>query len=243
MKALLLGDTHAVIHSLEDAFKVAAELECESILQLGDYGFWPKDPIISEQYLMQVPDLVSRYEVMLHWLPGNHEDYEAVNFLENARRHWGEFVSDSFGAYYTGRVNSWSSNDLTFAVAGGAYSVDRKYRTENVSWFADEVLTDADADKLIENTDKIDILFAHDAPIDLSTIINKGMQWNLDASDESRVVLKRIVDHFKPKYLVHGHWHCQTTYTVDETICYGLNMAGNVGSVAIVEDGNIKRVS
>ena len=62
--------------------------------------------------------------------------------------------------------NTEITDNEKVAVIGGADSVDKWARTENVSWWMEETVTAADAEKLIENTKDLQdvIILSHDAP-------------------------------------------------------------------------------
>ena len=87
--------------------------------------------------------------------------------------------------------------------------MDHQYRVEGVSWWPNEILTDADVERLGEAP--LDVLLSHDAP-EGAPIRN----FELRPRDEMLCsqVRERILQAVKatqPKLVVHGHWHRRTS--------------------------------
>ena len=87
--------------------------------------------------------------------------------------------------------------------------MDHHYRVEGVSWWPNEILTDADVANLGDAP--LDVLLCHDAPE--GAPIRK---FELQPRDEMMcsLVRERILQAVKatrPELVVHGHWHRRTS--------------------------------
>ena len=102
---------------------------------------------------------------------------------------------------------------------GGAWSIDRAWRTEGLDWWNDEELSLSDLNRLINvyETVKPDIMVTHDCPILVSKeIFFDGGIIKHDERYETRTgqALQSMFEIHQPKLHIFGHWH----HTVDKTI-------------------------
>lgn len=121
---------------------------------------------------------------------------------------------------------------------GGAVSVDRYYRKENVTWWSDERITYADYDAIMKKFPddiKIDIIATHTAPASFKPSFNKAQQMRWDypgiiaACDEERKYLDEFMKYLEnigklPKYWFYGHFHNSYITELDNITGYGLNI-------------------
>lgn len=110
----------------------------------------------------------------------------------------------------------WMWGETEWVAAGRALSVDRYGRTEGVSWFRDETLTDAEVDQIIADG-AADVIAAHDAPwgdrvlgrrlsFDLQ-LPDRGSWWPEELLLESDVHMRRLVEGVEANRVFHGHHH------------------------------------
>ena len=97
--------------------------------------------------------------------------------------------------------------------------MDRYGRTEGVSWFRDEVLTESEVDQIIADG-PADVVVSHDAPWGVGTLErrlsldlppSKRESWwpddLLQSSDEHMKRVGRLVDGLSASRNFHGHHH------------------------------------
>src|SRR5690606_41506311 len=77
MIVLFMGDTHGNGFAVEKAYDFAAEVEAEVIVQVGDFGWWPRQGI-GRRFLRRASQLASETGIPLHWVDGNHEDHSEL---------------------------------------------------------------------------------------------------------------------------------------------------------------------
>ena len=104
---------------------------------------------------------------------------------------------------------------ITFFTFGGAYSPDRRYREEGISWFPEELPSRQEYLEGWENLQKsgfkVDYILTHTAP---QNIISKMGYKDLPGHNEEvplREFLQQVADHtdFKAWYFGHFHKDCK----------------------------------
>jgi hypothetical protein len=213
-KILFLGDTHCSSTTLRMALGVGSGID--AIFQMGDFGFWPRNPQ-GQEFLR----LAANSPIPLYWLPGNHEDWDRYEYVIDNYT----YDEDGFAKYGSMRISpkthSWEWDGIKFGVLGGAYSVDRAMGKEGVRWFPQEVPQYSDIDPL---PDHVDVFLTHEAALNLAQVFNwapvppaweKGIDW--DVSAQSQDVIRQAILKTDPQIHVHGHWHWQGSYQVPDT--------------------------
>jgi hypothetical protein len=151
------------------------------IIQVGDFGFFD-----SYELIKSVPPT----DLMI--VGGNHDEYPVLKTLPQ----------------YLGDFGIIPGTERTF-FCRGAYSIDKHYRTEGISWWADEELTYDEVDKMLDLYEEIkpEVMITHDCPnlvksimFDANPIANRTGQFLDEAF--------RI---HRPKTWYFGHWHQNIT--------------------------------
>jgi predicted phosphodiesterase len=228
VRVMALGDTHGDSKWAVEATRAAGRVGCERILQVGDFGFWPRmmlTPYASHAdfYLSQIEDACDDTGV-LEWIfaDGNHDDLQALADLTVAPDDDG-LLRVGRNVRYAPRGASFTLDDVTFGVLGGAASIDA-YLLEagvdlggaqpyerGVNWFPDlERPTQAEAARL---PDHVDVLLTHEAPIEIDLRHLDGFPGiyispEIQAiTDYARHIVSVAMYRTTPRLLVHGHWH------------------------------------
>ncbi len=228
MKVLLLGDTHGSRNEITKAFKLAKQTNCNTIFQLGDFGFWPSSPE-GNVFLTYTNEQCSKYGIAFYFLAGNHEQWNDLDIV------FATYKTDDDGFYMYGdmriapRSHLWHWGGLTFANMSGAFSIDRRFRAKGHGWFPQELPSWDDVDhlkKLLDESlyDHVDIMLTHDAPVNLhSNMGNHQYVFDHPEAFLSQEIISSAVETIKPTALVHGHWHMSYQYYFDTTYCIGLD--------------------
>lgn len=211
-RVLLAGDTHGNGRWVGTLCELARQHGCDTILQLGDFGYWPHTDK-GLRFLDQVDSHAERNGVScVYWIDGNHENHARLTELKPDKD---GFVTIRNRCRYAPRGHRWRWGQVHFGALGGAFSMDHKYRIEGVSWWPNEILTDADVERLGETP--LDVLLSHDAP-EGAPIRN----FELPPGDELlclqvRERILQAVQATQPKLVVHGHWHRRTSSELNWT--------------------------
>lgn len=170
--------------------------DAEYSLQLGDFGFRTAWKWLNANCN---PD---NHKILL----GNHEEFPHI-------------TSHSIGHYGMHNLAG-----MEFFFVRGAFSVDKRFRTENVSWWAEEELSFKDLmDALdIYTQVKPDIMITHDCPGNVY-----GVSWDLFKRpwipNRTSQVLQEMFERHQPKLWIFGHWHLNVATYIKSCFFIGLN--------------------
>jgi len=254
MKILCLGDLHGDEHGLRESFRRAQNLECDLIIQLGDFGYWEHTPH-GKYYLDQIQGMIRKFGMPLIFIDGNHENH--VMLMEYMDSPFQTTIPDCDlselkqireGLGWIPRGAIFTLENTSFMGMGGSYSVDRRSRKLGVTYWEQEMVSIADIKIGIaryEDFDaKIDFLLTHDtywgAPMDL--LLPSGI--NPDRIPECAAVrhrLRDLVDCVQPDYTIHGHYHTRATYDVElgsGHVVHSLGLAASTLSIADIRRGS-----
>lgn len=224
MRVLLVGDLHANTGAALELLDHAAQIGADLLLQVGDYGWWPRAPS-GQKFIRKVEKRLALRGLDLWWIDGNHEDFDrlAAHPVDaDGRRQLSNHV------WHLPRGYRWSWEGSTWVAVGGAVSMDKHFRTEGMTWFAAEELTDDQADQIIADG-PVDIVVAHDAPLGVSFLRQELRQdlpawrrdeltpWPIGAmmrSDEHQRRVRRVVDAVGARRVFHGHHHVRYSDTL-----------------------------
>ena len=211
MRILLLGDTHRNTTFVANAFKAAAQNECEQIVQLGDFGYgwqWLQldETLAVCKFSAVVSILVEKTGIGFSFIDGNHENFDKLESLPpqaDGRREVAPSV------FHLPRGHRFSIGDTTFLCCGGGVSLDRLGRTSGVSWWEREAITKSDVERC--GREAVDVLLAHDMPIQCGIREDRPMSGFGLAADidwyRNRMRVGEVVDATSPELVVHGHLH------------------------------------
>lgn len=215
----MVGDTHgATTWMRSKVIPHALKSRCQRIIQVGDFGFvWDNDADAVDWELSRLDLMLTRAGLLLHFLPGNHDNHPMLAKLAGAARlsEEGHYMLKP-SIYYTGRVSEWTWRDVRFAAVGGAASIDREHRVPGESWWPEEMLSDAEV-RAAQDLGPVDVLFTHDAPAEMPSLALSPHV----PSAQSREAMSRIGRALRPKLWTHGHYHRSLAYQLrhDDGLC------------------------
>lgn len=154
-------------------------------IQLGDFGF-------KKEHNWHLQNIDSEQHKICF---GNHDDYTFLN------------EPYSLGNY------SFDEENSLFSIRG-AFSIDKFYRSENISWWSNEELNNSEMqeaiDSYIENKPKI--VISHDCP----NIVRKTFFGIFDKSLTSNG-MQIMLDSHKPDLWIFGHHHEHADKVIEGT--------------------------
>lgn len=232
-KLMLAGDWHGSAMWAVKAVHHAKRNGADTILQLGDFGYWRDgiEGLDTRKYMRVLHRALAECGIDLYWIDGNHEDHSCIeNTPGTAALTLAEFPRIT----HLPRGFRWDWWGMTWMALGGAYSVDRPWRREGVSWWPGETLS-GEQIAYACRPGNVDVIVAHDAPfgVDIPGIgpAHKGGQFPIDqlvASEEHRRKVARVVDAVNPTMFFHGHYHVryQSWYGPHRMYVSGLDCDG-----------------
>lgn len=213
MKVLFAGDWHAGTEFGQATIDLAADRGIDRIIQVGDFGYWPR----IEQgaaFLEAVSAHAVRRGVSIWFCDGNHEDHDSlphdsqVDPLEVAASiHW----------VPRGTVLDWAGKRLLFF--GGAVSIDQDSRTAGWTWFTSEIPSPAAWHRAM-HAGPVDIVVAHDTVpgMPVRGLPPLSIPWSARRrARDHRNSLADLRDAVTPAVWVHGHWHQRATARISGT--------------------------
>jgi len=201
----IFGDWHGnlpfAVTALDNAH---TNLEADIYFHVGDFGFWPVGHEESDhaRYLSGLEELLEVQGKTLLWIDGNHEEHKWL----------ATFPLDEFGLrpisehiIHIPRGAALMAGDKKIVGLGGARSIDRGFRTLDVSWFEEEVISISDLDNALAH-ETADILLTHEAPA--APWLHGGLGAATEVSStEQRHFVNEARRGLQPRLLVHGHHH------------------------------------
>ena len=204
----LTGDTHANVRRLliiDDSEMTKDDI----VIVLGDFGvIWEKDSQMTDTVL----ELLSEKNFTLAFLDGNHENFPEIARLEK-ETYWngGKIGLLPYGIIHLLRGEIYNINGRIIGVCGGANSIDLWHRTEGISWWREEEITDNDIDNFMaaanKYNNKIDMMLSHDAPASMIPIIKLYSGVNDGDISNSQIQLEKINQEINIDKWYFGHWH------------------------------------
>lgn len=235
-RVVVAGDWHGNARHAAKVVKEAGVAGIPLVLQAGDFGFWPGGG--GREYLDVLEAACARAGVFVAWVDGNHEWFEklllypiAPNGLRPVRPH----------VWHTPRGHRWAWDDVQWIGVGGAVSVDRALRTENVDWWAAEELTVEEVAS-VKSAGRADVMLCHDRPSMVTLALGERLgEWHesapgmwaeadLQRSDRHQLRLQEAVDAVQPSRLFHGHLHWRSDVAVDPAPWGGRCMVHALGT-------------
>lgn len=209
MSFILAGDIHGTLDigkvitffegREEDFSKEDYLIICGDV---GVCGFSASDEARTRQILMNLP-------VTTLFIDGNHENFEQLNSYAVEEWNGGKvhFIESDIIHLMRGQI--FEIDGTKFFTFGGAHSIDRMYRTEGVSWFAEEIPSEEEYEegwKNLENADfQVDYILTHTAPEEVAAAMGYGELSDDEA--EFRKYLQRVADNTEFTAWYFGHFH------------------------------------
>ena len=105
---------------------------------------------------------------------------------------------------------------------GGAWSIDREYRTEGVSWWRDEELSMEELNNIVDMAvkNKPRVMVTHDCP---TSVLDKIFGYPYIIKTRTGQALDTILELCKPKLWIFGHHHKDVDKVIDGTRFICLN--------------------
>ncbi|WP_052259961.1 metallophosphoesterase family protein [Pseudarthrobacter phenanthrenivorans] len=249
-RAAVMGDFHGHIHHFRAVTRTLKRAEIDLLLGVGDVGFdFPGAFRGKTEKRMRL--LLEENGVEFIWAVGNHDNHESLSskpFNPDGTRR----ISDRNSNLPNGRVIE--RDGVRIGALGGAYSVDKKWRTEGKDWWPQEEPTAEEAEKLISacaQGPRLDILLTHDVPMEVTGL--KGLpglpKQVIEEANRTRVLLQETAAQIRPKVLFAGHWHqrlCSELVWDDgsstrvEVLAAEQSWAGNLVEVTVSDTGEVE---
>lgn len=202
------GDLHGDMNRLRMIEKTLAE--GDYLIVCGDFGFIYYDNEDEERTL----DEIKSRGYTVCFIDGNHENFAKLNQYPREMWHGGRIHRIRKNVVHLMRGQVYEIGGSTFYTMGGAYSIDRAIRVKDVSYWEEELPSNADYRESGQNLRaagmQVDYVLTHTAP--QSVIRELGMKCRTgyapDAHDaELTGHLEWIAIDVQYRQWFFGHWH------------------------------------
>lgn len=187
----------------------------DTVIVPGDFGVGMMHGPMSEECFY---DWIKAKPYTVAFVDGNHECFDKLNALPAAQWHGGRvhFLRPNLIHLMHGEV--FEIEDKRVFVFGGGYSLDRARRQEGVSWWPEELPSEAEYQNaeahlraLREKNQPEDYIITHTAPSDaisyLSHIPRYGVRRDVTEDWELVSFLDRVASAWSPRKWYFGHYH------------------------------------
>lgn len=107
---------------------------------------------------------------------------------------------------------------------GGAYSIDKQFRTPMINWWPDEELSYPEFQRVIDSYENLkpSIMVTHDCPTSISNEMFNPSQRIPNITSQALDIMFSL---YQPKLWLFGHWHVSKVCVINGTrfICLGIN--------------------
>ncbi|WP_460993936.1 metallophosphoesterase [Sinomonas soli] len=207
------GDWHGNFGIARATVRVVAQLGIETMFHVGDLGVLWHGPG-KGKFDRRLERELGIAGIRFYFVDGNHDAHTELRELPlqaDGTRRLSDHVS------YVSRGLVLELGGVRFGGLGGAYSVDRAFRTEGKNLWAELEEPTAEEAELLISRGPIDVLICHDVPAGV-----QGLRSDLylpreidEASRRTRDLLQRVLAAMKPPVAFSGHWHQRHTEVLE----------------------------
>lgn len=210
MAIIITGDIHGTI-DISKLVKFFDDHEGEYtkddyLIICGDVGvcgFSTLEGIATRNTLINLP-------VTTLFVDGNHENFEELNSYGVEIWNGGKvhFIENDIIHLMRGQV--FDIEGTKYFTFGGAYSIDKPYRMEGVTWFPEEIPNELEYEEGWRNLEKanfeVDYIITHSAPREVAAAIGYG-EMSDDDEMELRQFFQRVAENTYFSAWYFGHFH------------------------------------
>jgi DNA repair exonuclease SbcCD nuclease subunit len=212
MRIGITGDTHGDLN-FKKVFQ-AKKLGLDILIIAGDFGYiWTGNEKEQKQL-----NYLNKIGVQVLFCDGNHENFNILNSYPITEKYGGRVHKIRDNIIHLIRGEIYKIDNKSFFVFGGANSTDKEWRTENKTWWKEEMPSELEMNYGLVNLDshnnKVDYIITHTCYP--SALIKVGGQYRADELSDYLNQIKITVNY---KYWYFGHMHNDFRIIDDNTQC------------------------
>jgi len=146
------------------------------------------------------------------FIDGNHENFDLLNQYPITEWNGGKVHQINDSIYHLMRGQVFTIDNKTIFTFGGAESVDKQYRREFISWWRQELPSQAELcegiDNLQEQNMVVDFIITHTAPTDVVKELKLDFE---KIHDPTSAMLQEFKEITAFKHWYFGHFHTEQT--------------------------------
>lgn len=197
------------------------------IIVCGDFGigFWSKSYGCSEEEFF---DYISEKSYTLLFIDGNHENFTKLYSYPVEEWRGGKIHKIRHNLIHLMRGEVYNVEGRTIFTFGGGYSLDRKSRVENVTWWRQEMPTEEEYQNGLKNLERVnfevDIIITHTAPSDSIYYLSTISAFHVNKIEMNEMPLNSFFNNIQGKVSYKnwffGHFHCDRKIWKGQTALY-----------------------
>ena len=158
----MTGDLHGDEFRLLQ--KVNSFTQEDILLVCGDFGFIFDNSARENRFLDKLEKLPCR----IAFIQGNHENFPAIASYPQEEWHGGKIHRIRKNIMHLMQGQVFEIENKTYFTMGGAFSIDRAFRTEGKDFWPEEIPTQADFEEgrrnLLKHKNTVDVIVTHTGP-------------------------------------------------------------------------------
>jgi hypothetical protein len=212
-RIFITGDIHGTIdvnRFSSSSFVEGKELTRDDyVIIVGDFGLlWAnaKDDLYWLKWLNEKPWTTL-------WIDGNHENFNLLYEYPTEDWNGGKVRRIRENILHLGRGEMFNLHGKKFFTFGGASSIDKEHRTENISWWPQEIPTVTEFEHGMKTLDehnwKCDYVLTHTCPTSALHYLTQKFGFELKLLDAVNVYLETLMNKGLVDYQTwfFGHFH------------------------------------
>jgi len=208
------GDTHRNDISRFKNFKGVTK--DDKVIILGDHGFIWNNEVEKNN---EVCAVIEQFPFTTIVLDGNHENHEVLKDYDIVDGFRGKVSKLSKEIVWLRRGEVYLIEGQRIFVMGGAYSIDKEYRTYMESWWPEELPNSSEYANALKNLDncnwEVDYVLTHTAShYSAQTLGYEGLDQGLNKFFDT------LEENLKFKHWYFGHFHHNRTIDSKHTCLY-----------------------
>lgn len=215
-------DIYKVINYFADETVTGELSKKDYLILLGDTSIcWDGGRIDSS-----VRAVLQGLPVTTLFIDGNHDNHRIIAEYPVSEWNGGHIHEIESDIFHLMRGEVFIIEGKKFFAFGGAYSVDKDRRVEDISWWPEEMPSKEEYENGLKNLQKnnwtVDIILSHTAPSMI--VYNMGMEF-IDGEEELQNYLQQVADNAEFTDWYFGHFHEDLTVEekyhglMEEIIC------------------------
>ena len=210
----ITGDTHGENHNQKIYLKAKELTKDDTIIIAGDFGgvwenkgseFYDKDQRLLDRYEALAPNIL--------FVDGNHENFIELGKYPQVKKFNGTVGELRPSVNHLKRGQVYTIEGKTFFTCGGALSIDKIYRTIDISYWPEELLNYKEQNRALKALDEVnnevDYIITHTCPQTFFKFFaENGLFYTQNKyNDPTCTFLDEILEKTKFKRWFFGHFH------------------------------------
>ena len=185
----------------------------DTLIILGDAGIcW------SPEFTKKIISIYRKLNITVIFLDGNHENFDMLESFPLVQYKGALMHQIDDHIFHVLRGEIMEIEGYTMLCIGVAHSIDKYLRTEHISWWSQEDITNHDVDNAIWNlkryNNKVDFVLTH--CVDSQTV-KDAFHFRSDKSTDQLMFVDKVVNYKKWFF---GHYHFDATISKQKECIY-----------------------